>query len=303
MDEQHRFGVAQRLALVRKAAAASLLLMSATPIPRSLVMALHGDIEVSTLRQKPAGRQPVLTRVLPARRLPEVVEACGRALDGGARIFWICPVIEEDGEEEEAVAGVETRHRVLSERFGAAVGIAHGAQRAREREAAMRAFAEGRTRILVATTVVEVGVDVPEATIIVVEGADRFGLAQLHQLRGRVGRGSERAACLLLYGQRLSEAGRERLRTLRRTTDGFAIADADLRLRGPGEILGTRQSGLPAFRVALLPDDQPLLEAARIEAASALAVDPDLESERGRALRLLLHLFERDEALGLVAAG
>ena len=198
---------------------------------------------------------------------------------------------------------METRHRVLSERFGAAVGIAHGAQRAREREAAMRAFAEGRTRILVATTVVEVGVDVPEATIIVVEGADRFGLAQLHQLRGRVGRGSERAACLLLYGQRLSEAGRERLRTLRRTTDGFAIADADLRLRGPGEILGTRQSGLPAFRVALLPDDQPLLEAARIEAASALAVDPDLESERGRALRLLLHLFERDEALGLVAAG
>jgi ATP-dependent DNA helicase RecG len=263
-------------------------------------MALHGDIEVSTLRRKPAGRQPVLTRVLPARRLGEVVDACGRALGSEARIFWICPMIEEDDQGE---AGAESRYEALRERFGALVGIAHGNQRPREREGAMRAFAEGRTRILVATTVVEVGVDVPEATIIVVEGADRFGLAQLHQLRGRVGRGSDRAACLLLYGQRLSNTGRERLRAIRRTTDGFAIADADLRLRGPGEILGTRQSGLPAFRLAVLPDDQPLLEAARIEAAQALTADPGLESARGRALRLLLHLFERDDALDLIAAG
>ncbi len=295
VDEQHRFGVAQRLALARKAKAACLLLMSATPIPRSLVMALHGDIEVSALRRKPPGRQPVLTRVLPERRLPEVVLACGRALEAGARIFWICPSIEDD---EEGGTGVEGRRAALQEQLGAPVGVAHGRQRPSEREAAMRAFAQGRTRLLVATTVVEVGVDVPEATIIIVERADRFGLAQLHQLRGRVGRGSDRAACLLLYGQGLGEAGRERLRAIRRTTDGFVIAEADLRLRGPGEILGTRQSGLPAFRLAVLPDDQPLLEAARLEAAQALAADPRLGSERGRALRLLLHLFGREDALG-----
>ncbi len=301
VDEQHRFGVRQRLALVDKGRGVDLLLLSATPIPRTLVMARWGDLEVSELRTRPAGRPPVDTRAIPLCRLAEVVEACGRALARGERLYWICPAIEGESAAERAAA--EARHAALAARFGPLVGLAHGRQKPVERRAVMEAFAAGRIRLLVATTVVEVGVDVPEATVIVIENAERFGLAQLHQLRGRVGRGSLPSTCLLLWDEAGGEAARARLATLRRTRDGFAIAEADLALRGPGEALGARQSGPPGFHFADLARDGELLAEARAIARALVETDPELLGPRGRASRYLLELFDRSAALGLLAAG
>jgi len=302
IDEQHRFGVHQRLELVRKGRAVDLLLMTATPIPRSLVLSLYGDIATSRIDERPPGRQPITTSVLSAARLEEVMTAIGRALTRGERIYWICPVIDEiEGETE--IAAAETRFETLKARFGEAVALLHGRLGGTEKTARMAAFAAGEVRLLVATTVIEVGIDVPEATVIVIDGAERFGLAQLHQLRGRVGRGDRPSSCLLLYNPPLSAQGRERLKVMRASDDGFTIAEADLRLRGPGEVLGARQSGLPALAFADLAGDTALLETARDEAVSILDADPELAGHQGRALRLLLQLFERHEASGLLAAG
>jgi ATP-dependent DNA helicase RecG len=301
VDEQHRFGVRQRLALASKGAAVDLLVMTATPIPRSLVLAYFGDMDVSALREKPPGRQPIDTRVLPIERLEEVVAGIARALSAGARAYWICPLVEES--ETLDVAAAEDRAEALRAIFGERVGLVHGKMAGPERDAAMERFQRGETKILVATTVVEVGVDVPEATIMIVEHAERFGLAQLHQLRGRVGRGASRSACLLIYKGPLSEAARARLETLRETDDGFRIAEEDLKLRGEGDVLGARQAGAPGFHFARLEIHGGLLSRAREEAAAVLKREERLAGESNRGLRLLLYLFERDEAARLIEAG
>jgi ATP-dependent DNA helicase RecG len=301
VDEQHRFGVHQRLALAEKGEAVDLLVMTATPIPRTLVLTYFGDMDVSELREKPAGRAPIDTRTVSLDRLEEVVEAVGRALNEGARAYWICPLVEES--ELIDLAAAEERFRFLKARFGKKVGLVHGQMRPSGRDDAMAAFADGTTPLLVATTVVEVGVDVPEATIMVIEQAERFGLAQLHQLRGRVGRGGGHSTCLLLFQAPLGYNAKRRLSMLRETDDGFRIAEEDLALRGEGEVLGTRQSGLPGFKIARPEVHRDLLEAARKDAALIVARDPTLASERGKALRLLLHLFDREEAVRLIEAG
>jgi ATP-dependent DNA helicase RecG len=301
IDEQHRFGVQQRMELLAKGAACDLLVMTATPIPRTLVLSLYGDMAVSELREKPPGRQEVRTRALPLSRLEEVLAAAARALARDERLYWVCPLIGA-GEEGDIAAAID-RFGTLRGRFGGRVGLVHGRMGAREKERAMAAFAGGETGILVATTVIEVGVDVPEASVMVIEQAERFGLAQLHQLRGRVGRGARPSTCLLLYGEPLGPAARARLATMRRTDDGFRIAEADLRLRGPGEVLGTRQSGLPAFRLADLAVHADLLPDAHAEARRALERDPRLSSPRGRALRDLLRLFERRAAARFLRSG
>ena len=301
IDEQHRFGVGQRLDLVVKGVAVDVLLMTATPIPRSLVLAAYGDIATSRLLTKPPGRAPIVTRAVPNERIDEVLAATERALARGERIYWVCPVIEE-AEGDTPMAAVE-RHRQLAERFGTQVGLVHGRLASRDKEAAIAAFAGGRTPLLVATTVIEVGVDVAEAGIIVIEHAERFGLTQLHQLRGRVGRGDRAAACLLLYEPPLGPTAHARLALLRETEDGFAIAEEDLRLRGPGEVLGFRQSGAPGFRFVDLEHHQDLLAPARAEAERRLEALPGLAGERAAALRVLLHLFERHDAVRVLAAG
>ena len=301
VDEQHRFGVHQRLALASKGEAVDLLVMTATPIPRTLVLTYFGDMDVSELREKPADRTPIDTRTVSLERLEEVVDAVGRALSDGARAYWICPLVEES--ELVDLAAAEERFRFLKTRFGKKVGLVHGQMRPSDRDEAMSAFADGTTPLLVSTTVVEVGVDVPEATVMVIEQAERFGLAQLHQLRGRVGRGRDRSTCLLLFRGPLGEAAKRRLSKLRETDDGFAIAEEDLALRGEGEVLGTRQSGLPGFRIARPELHRDLLEAARKDAALIVARDATLSTERGRALRLLLHMFDREEAVRLIEAG
>ncbi len=301
VDEQHRFGVQQRLALGAKGEAVDVLVMTATPIPRSLVLTYFGDMDSSLLDEKPPGRTPVDTRTLPLSRLNEVVAGVRRALEAGARVYWICPLVEEN--EDLDLAAAQDRYDDLQRLFGDVVGLVHGRMKGADRDAAMEAFQEGRTRILVATTVIEVGVDVPEATIMVIEHAERFGLAQLHQLRGRVGRGAGKSSCLLLYKGPLSEAAKARLMTLRQTEDGFRIAEEDLRLRGEGEILGTKQSGMPGFRLADIMLHQRLLATARDDAELILRRDPELAGDRGQALRVLLYLFERDEAVRLLRAG
>jgi ATP-dependent DNA helicase RecG len=301
VDEQHRFGVAQRLALGAKGEAADVLVMTATPIPRSLALTLFGDMDSSILDEKPPGRTPIKTRALPQSRIGEVVEGLKRALERGARAYWVCPLVEEN--EDLDLAAAEERFEDLRRIFGERVGLVHGRMKGADKDAAMEAFQKGETRILVATTVIEVGVDVPEATIMVIEHAERFGLAQLHQLRGRVGRGFGESSCLLLYKGPLGEAAGARLTTLRQTEDGFRIAEEDLRLRGEGEILGVRQAGLPGFRLADIVAHARLLATARDDAELILRRDPDLASERGQALRVLLYLFERDEAVKLLRAG
>jgi ATP-dependent DNA helicase RecG len=301
VDEQHRFGVHQRLALARKGEAVDVLVLTATPIPRTLVLTYFGDMDVSELREKPAGRLPVDTRTVPLGRIDEVVGAVGRALDRGERVYWVCPLVEES--EAIDLAAAEERFAALKQRFGEAVDIIHGRLRGAEKDAAMARFAGGETQLLVATTVIEVGVDVPEATVMVIEHAERFGLAQLHQLRGRIGRGSGRSTCLLLYRAPLGETAKARLAIMRETEDGFRIAEEDLRLRGEGDLLGTRQSGVPGFRVARIDVHAGLLEPARQDAALVLSRDPGLTTERGEALRHLLYLFERDEAIRLLRAG
>ena len=301
VDEQHRFGVHQRLALGQKGRGLNLLVMTATPIPRTLLLAGYGDLDVSRLSEKPAGRKPVETRAMPLERLDEVVAGLDRAIGAGGRAYWICPLVEES--EMVDLAAATDRHAVLRQRFGERVGLVHGQMASAEREAAMAAFAAGELDILVSTTVIEVGVDVPEATVMVVEHAERFGLAQLHQLRGRVGRGSGASSCLLLYQAPLGETARRRLAIMRETDDGFRIAEEDLRLRGGGELLGTRQSGLPGFRLADLAVHADLLEIARDDARLALDRDGDLASPRGQALRVLLYLFDRDAVANSLKAG
>jgi len=301
VDEQHRFGVHQRLALSGKGEAADLLVMTATPIPRSLALTNFGDMDVSVLDEKPPGRTPIDTRVLPLERLEDVVAAIGRAVASGARAYWVCPLVEES--EEVDVAAAEARAEALRHFFGAGVGLVHGRMKGPEKDAAMERFQRGETQVLVATTVIEVGVDVPEATIMVIEHAERFGLAQLHQLRGRVGRGAGRSVCLLLYKGPLGLAGRARLEILRETEDGFRIAEEDLRLRGEGDVLGARQAGVPGFRVARLELHDDLLRAARATAERIVGADERLAEEAHRPLRLLLWLFERDAAVKLMEAG
>jgi ATP-dependent DNA helicase RecG len=302
VDEQHRFGVHQRVILAEKGAAADMLVMTATPIPRTLMLTAYGDLDVSRLTEKPAGRKPVDTRAVPLGRMEEVVGAVSRAIDQGGQVYWVCPLVEES--EQVDLANAEARYRDLEHRFGEKrVGLVHGRQRAAERDRTMAAFVAGETSVLVATTVIEVGVDVPNASVMVVEHAERFGLAQLHQLRGRIGRGARASTCLLLYLAPLGETAKARLKVLRETDDGFRIAEEDLRLRGAGELLGTRQSGLPAFRLADLTVHNELLKAARDDATLALERDPNLTGARGRALRILLYLFERDAVVRTLRSG
>jgi ATP-dependent DNA helicase RecG len=301
VDEQHRFGVHQRLTLAQKGQAVDVLVMTATPIPRTLVLTYFGDMDVSELREKPAGRQPIDTRTVPLSRLSEVVDAVGRALDEGRRAYWVCPLVEES--ENSDLAAAEERYAALNKRFGAQADLVHGRMKGADKDRAMQRFAAGETRLLVATTVIEVGVDVPEATVMVIEHAERFGLAQLHQLRGRIGRGSGASTCLLLYRPPLGETAKARLAIMRETEDGFRIAEEDLKLRGEGDVLGTRQSGMPGFRIARVAVHGELIEAARDDASLMLGRDPGLTSPRGEALRQLLYLFERDEAIRLFQAG
>ena len=301
VDEQHRFGVRERLALTAKGEAVDVLVLSATPIPRTLVLTYFGDMDVSELREKPAGRQPIDTRAVPTSRLSEVMDAVGRALSAGKLVYWICPLVEES--ETVNLADAEARFDSLKARFGDKVGLVHGKMRGTEKDRVMAQFAAREIGLLVATTVVEVGVDVPAATIMVIENAERFGLAQLHQLRGRIGRGSEASTCLLLYKEPLNEMSTARLKVIRETTDGFRIAEEDLKLRGEGDVLGVRQSGLPGYRIARSDVHAQLITQARDEALRIMKDNPKLVGARGAALRCLLYLFERDEALPLIGAG
>ncbi len=301
VDEQHRFGVHQRLRLTAKGISPHMLVMTATPIPRTLVLAAFGDMDVSKLTEKPAGRKPIQTVTVSTERTGEIVDRLRTALAEGKKAYWICPLVEES--EASDLMSADERFQSLDKQFGPNVGLVHGRMNGAEKDAVMLAFKNGDIRLLVATTVVEVGVDVPDATIMVIEHAERFGLAQLHQLRGRVGRGDEASTCILLYKGPLSENGRARLSILRETEDGFLIAEEDLKLRGEGELLGTRQSGTPGFRIASLEAHGDLLEIARKDAAYIIERDPDLTSQRGEALRTLLYLHRRDEAIRFLRAG
>ncbi len=302
IDEQHRFGVHQRLALQAKAGISTdLLVMTATPIPRTLALTVYGDMDVSKLIEKPAGRLPIDTRVIPMSRLDEVIAGLSRSVAQGNRVYWVCPLVEES--EIVDLAAAEDRFAQLSEQFKGQVGLVHGRMKGIDKDRAMAGFKSGALKLLVSTTVIEVGVDVPEATVMVIENAERFGLSQLHQLRGRVGRGAGKSSCLLLYQTPLGETAKARLKVMRETEDGFRIAEEDLRLRGAGEMLGTRQSGLPLFRMADLSVDGDLLATARDDAQLILNRDPKLASPRGEALRVLLYLFEREAAIRLLSAG
>lgn len=302
IDEQHRFGVHQRLALQSKGGSAGtdVLVMTATPIPRTLLMTHYGDLDVSRLTEKPAGRKPVTTTMASTERIADVIDGLKRALAQGAQVYWVCPLIESSDKTE--LAAAEERHAHLAQTFGNHVGLLHGALPAAAKDETMQAFAEGKLSILVATTVIEVGVNVPNASVMVIEHSERFGLAQLHQLRGRVGRGTRQSFCVLLYKAPLGETARARLEMMRETEDGFLIAEKDLELRGGGEVLGARQSGMPEFRVAEVPNFTELLAAARDDARMVLASDPALRTPRGLALRDLLYLFECDEAVRLFRA-
>jgi ATP-dependent DNA helicase RecG len=301
IDEQHRFGVHQRLELAQKGRSVDVLVMTATPIPRTLVLTTYGDMDVSRITGKPPGRQPITTRTVSVDRIDDVAAAIGRSLAAGGKVYWVCPLVEES--EALEVAAAEERFQHLRAMFGERVGLVHGRMKGADKDAVMAAFAEGGVDVLVATTVIEVGIDVPAATVMVIEHAERFGLAQLHQLRGRIGRGSRPSSCLLLYDPRLSEAARARLSIMRETDDGFRIAEEDLKLRGAGEVLGTRQSGMPEFRLADLSRHADLLALAQDDARLIVERDPDLTSPRGKALRVLLYLFERDAAVRYLRSG
>ena len=302
IDEQHRFGVHQRLALQAKGGegGANVLVMTATPIPRTLLMTHYGDLDVSKLTEKPPGRKPITTKAVPLDTMERLIARIRAQIEEGAQVYWVCPLIESS--ELSELAAAEERHAHLAQTFGAAVGLLHGAMGGPEKDATMAAFSENKLKILVSTTVIEVGVNVPNANIMVIEHAERFGIAQLHQLRGRVGRGTRESFCMLLYKAPLGETAKQRLEMMERTEDGFLIAEKDLELRGGGEVLGARQSGLPEFRVADVPGFEMLLSAARDDAQMVLNADPKLESARGQKLRRLLYLFECDEAVRLFRA-
>lgn len=302
VDEQHRFGVEQRLRLTQKGQAVDVLVMTATPIPRTLRLTAYGDVEVSRILDKPKGRKAIQTRLKGLNHLEEVYEGIKRLIQKREKAYWVCPLVEES--EVLDLAAAKDRYAVLATLFGTEkVGLVHGKQKSAEKEAAMTAFREGTVQILVATTVIEVGIDVKDAHTIIIEHAERFGLAQLHQLRGRVGRGDQESHCLLLYGYPLSETAKERLITMRETDDGFRIAEADLALRGGGDILGTKQSGLPAYRLADPLTCRALLERAHKEATFLLEEDPDLKSPRGQAARLLLSLFGQEKVMQTLLSG
>jgi len=290
IDEQHRFGVNERRRLGDKGEAVHLLAMSATPIPRTLELTLYGDLDVSRIDEKPPGRTPVATRAAPMPRAGEVVARLRQAVTTGAQAFWICPLVSES--EQSDLAAAEARAIALKKAFGPSVGLIHGRLPPAEKDAVMQDFAEGRLSVLVATTVVEVGVDVPNASIMVIEQAERFGLAQLHQLRGRVGRGVRESSCVLLYDPPLSQAAQARLDILRRTDDGFVIAEKDLELRGGGDPLGLRQSGFPAYRFADPIAHRDLIAVAADDARLVLSRDPELKSDRGKAIKVLQALFD-----------
>ncbi|AEM40873.1 ATP-dependent DNA helicase RecG [Ketogulonicigenium vulgare] len=301
VDEQHRFGVAQRLELSSKGAA-DVLVMTATPIPRSLALAQYGDMDLSVLDEKPAGRQPVQTALVDNRRLDEVIGHLQRALAAGQQAYWVCPLVDES--EVSDLTATEARFAQLRARLGdGVVGMVHGQMPPADKDRAMAAFEAGETRLLVATTVIEVGVNVPNASIMVIERAEAFGLAQLHQLRGRVGRGSAKSSCLLLYQAPLSDSGRRRLDIMRETEDGFRIAEEDMAIRGAGDVIGTAQSGLPRFRIADLERQPKLMQIAQSDARNLLNSDPNLTSPRGQAARVLLWLMERDVAFRLISVG
>jgi ATP-dependent DNA helicase RecG len=304
IDEQHKFGVSQRLLLTQKGRVTPhVLAMTATPIPRTLRLAEFGEMDVSQLDEMPPGRQAIDTRVVALDRLADVVDGLARHLEGGRQGYWVCPMVRGSESETDDLAAAEARFAALKARFGDAVALVHGQLKPALKDAAMERFALGQAKLLVATTVIEVGVDVPNATLMVIEQAERFGLAQLHQLRGRVGRGSARSVCLLLRGEALSEVGRERLALMRETQDGFRLAEEDLRLRGGGELLGTRQSGDTPFRIADLEQIQRLLPMAHDDARLLVERDGGLASPRGEAARVLLYLFERDWGVQLLRGG
>lgn len=302
IDEQHRFGVSQRLLLSSKAERPPhLLVMTATPIPRTLTLTHYGEMDVSRIDEMPPGRTPVDTRVISDERLGDVIDGLARHVGSGGQAYWVCPLVEES--EKSDAAAAEERAALLRQRFPGKVGLVHGRMKGPEKDAVMASFAANELAILVATTVIEVGVDVPNATLMIVEGAERFGLAQLHQLRGRVGRGEGKSTCLLIRGQTLSETGRVRLALMRETSDGFRIAEEDLKLRGPGEILGTKQSGEAAFRLAAPEMVAELAPLATSDAQLLLDRDGGLAGPRGQAARLCLYLFERDQAVDLLRSG
>ncbi|MEQ3670176.1 ATP-dependent DNA helicase RecG [Pseudophaeobacter sp.] len=302
VDEQHRFGVRQRMELAEKGKGADVLVMTATPIPRSLALAQYGDMDVSVLDEKPPGRKPVKTAVLSTERMEEVVNHLRRAIDEGRQCYWVCPLVGES--EVMDLIAAEERFKHLRAILGeGVVGLVHGQMPPAEKDAAMAAFQQGETKVLVATTVIEVGVNVPNASIMVIERAEIFGLAQLHQLRGRVGRGSAASTCLLMYQPPLSEGGRRRLEVLRESEDGFKISETDLQMRGAGDVIGTAQSGLPRFHIADLERQAPLMAVAQSDARSLLAMDPGLTSPRGRAARVLLWLMKQDQAIRLISVG
>jgi len=304
IDEQHRFGVEQRMSLSakgREGSSMDILAMTATPIPRTLTMTVYGDMDVSRLDEKPPGRIAVDTRIMALTKIDDVISAVQRTITDGASLYWVCPLVEES--ELLDLAAAEERYRHLSQIFGERVGLIHGKIKVKDKEEVMLQFASGNLDILVATTVIEVGIDVPQATVMIIEHAERFGLSQLHQLRGRIGRGTDKSTCLLLYGSALGKTAKARLTIMRETEDGFIIAEEDLKLRGAGEVLGTRQSGLPKFKVASLEDHNSLIAMAHDDARLILEKDPDLSSERGKSLRVLLYLFERDEGVKYLKSG
>ncbi len=302
VDEQHRFGVRQRLELGRKGEGADVLVMTATPIPRSLALAQYGDMDVSVLDEKPPGRQPIKTALVSTERMDEVVAHLTRAIQDGRQAYWVCPLVEES--ERVDLTAAEERFKHLRARLGEGhVGLVHGQMPPAEKDAAMARFQSGETKVLVATTVIEVGVDVPNASIMVIERAEIFGLAQLHQLRGRVGRGTQASTCLLMYQAPLSENGQKRLTVLRDTEDGFQIAQTDLEMRGAGDLIGTAQSGVPRFRIANLEGQAALMAIAQSDARNLLSKDPNLTSARGQAARVLLWLMEQDQAIRLISVG
>ena len=301
VDEQHRFGVAQRMELGAKGQAADVLVMTATPIPRSLALASYGDMDISVLDEKPAGRKPIQTALVASTRLDEVIAHLARAIAEGRQAYWVCPLVEDS--EVLDYASAEARFTGLRAALGEGVGLVHGQLPPAEKDAAMARFVAGDTKVLVATTVIEVGVNVPNASIMVIERAEIFGLSQLHQLRGRVGRGAAQSTCLLLYQAPLSESGERRLKVIRDTEDGFRIAEEDLAMRGAGDLIGTAQSGLPRFRVADLERQAGLMAIAQDDARRLLADDPDLASPRGKAVRNLLWLLDQDRAIRLISVG